>query len=194
MCGRYYVDDETAREIEKVVREAEAKLQICHRGDICPSSHAAVLTGKKPQLTAEEMIWGFPNDQRKGLLINARAESVLEKRTFRDSVLHRRCIIPARQFYEWDSDRNRVTFSREDSSVLFMAGCYQMFQNQERFVILTTQANVSVEKVHDRMPVILEPKELEDWIYDDEYLEFALRKTPVLLKHDQEYEQLNLFS
>ena len=54
---------------------------------------------------AEEMSWGFPQYQKKGLLINARAETALERKMFRDSVLHRRCIIPAKQFYEWDQGR-----------------------------------------------------------------------------------------
>ena len=56
-------------------------------------------------LMAEEMSWGFPQYQKKGLLINARAETALERKMFRDSVLHRRCIIPAKQFYEWDQGR-----------------------------------------------------------------------------------------
>ncbi len=74
MCGRYYVDDETAREIEKVVREIDRKLKVVHTGDVYPSQAAAVLTGKMEGLKAEQMNWGFPGYQRKGLLINARAE------------------------------------------------------------------------------------------------------------------------
>ncbi len=79
---------------------------------------------------------------------------------FRDSVLHRRCIIPAKHFYEWDSDKNKVTFLRKDKSVLYMAGFYNCFQGEDRFIIITTQANTSVQKVHNRMPLILEDKEL----------------------------------
>lgn len=193
MCGRYYVDDETVREIEKVVREVDAKLRKERMGDIYPSQTAAVLTGKTPGLKAEEMNWGFPQYQKKGLLINARAETVLERKTFRESVLHRRCIIPAKHFYEWDSEKNKVTFLREDEPVLYMAGFYNRFQEEERFIIITTQANESVKKIHDRMPLILERQELEDWIYDDSFLEFALHKVPVQLIKHQEYEQQSLF-
>lgn len=89
MCGRYYVDDETAREIEKIVRELDKKLQIERAGDIRPSDAALVLSQREHHLTAEQMNWGFPGFQGKGLLINARAEGVLEKKTFRESVLHR---------------------------------------------------------------------------------------------------------
>ena len=193
MCGRYYVDDETVREIGKIVREVDAKLRKKWTGDVYPSQAAAVLTGKTSALRAEEMNWGFLQYQKKGLLINARTETVLERKTFRDSVLHRRCIIPAKHFYEWDAKKNKVTFLREDAPVLYMAGFYNLFQDKERFIIITTQANASVEQVHDRMPLILEKGELEDWIYDDRFLEFALKKVPVQLKKQQEYEQQSLF-
>ena len=89
MCGRYYVDDDTAREIERIVRDVDKKLQMERVGDVYPSQSALVITGRAPELQAEEMHWGFPQFQNKGLLINARAETVLERKTFRESVLHR---------------------------------------------------------------------------------------------------------
>lgn len=193
MCGRYYVDDDTAREIEKVVHKVDEKLRRERRGDVFPSQSAAVITGRSPHLMAEEMSWGFPQYQKKGLLINARAETVLDRKMFRDSVLHRRCIIPARQFYEWDSEKNKVIFLRENQPVLFMAGFYNYFQHTDHFIILTTQANISVRPVHHRMPLILERKELEHWVYDDAFLEFALHKTPPILQRRQEFEQQSLF-
>lgn len=146
-----------------------------------------------PAFELKEMHWGFPQYQKKGLLINARAETALERRTFCDSVRHRRCIIPAKHFYEWDSDKNKVTFFREDRPVLFMAGFYNRFQNEERFMILTTQANASVNPVHNRMPVVLDESELEDWVYDDKFTEYALHKIPPKLWRKQEYEQQSLF-
>lgn len=193
MCGRYYVDDDTAREIEQVVREVDARLRRECTGDVCPSQPAAVITGRKARLTAEEMVWGFPRYQKKGLLINARAESVLERSMFRDSVLHRRCIIPAKHFYEWDEAESKVTFWQEEEPLLFMAGFYNRFRNEDRFIILTTEANASVSPVHDRMPLLLERRELEDWIYEDQFLDFALHKQQPQLKRWQEYEQQSLF-
>ena len=130
---------------------------------------------------------------KKGLLINARAETALERKMFRDSVLHRRCIIPAKQFYEWDQDKNKVTFLGENQPILFMAGFYNHFQDKDRFIILTTQANESVSPIHYRMPLILDRSELEDWVYEDSFLEFALHKTPSQLARRQEYEQQSLF-
>ena len=193
MCGRYFVDDVVFSEIEKIVPAICADIQKQQAGYIYPSRKALVLTGKGQGLSVEEMLWGFPGYYQKGLLINARAETVLERKTFRDSVLHRRCIIPAGHFYEWDSGKNKATFLRKDGTVLYMAGCYRRFENEDRFVIITTQANDSVSRVHDRMPLILEKDELEAWLYDDHFLNFALNKTPAELEKRQEYEQLSLF-
>ena len=193
MCGRYYVDDETAREIEKLVRELDRKLKIERTGDVLPSQNAMIIKREGNHLAAEQMAWGFPRFDGKGLLINARAESATERKTFRDSVQHRRCIIPAKGFYEWDKSKEKFSYERYDAPILFMAGCYNKYQDQERFVILTTEANPSVSPVHDRMPLILEPEELKDWVLDDKATEYLLNKTPVLLKAHAEYEQMSLF-
>lgn len=193
MCGRYYVDDETAREIKKIVCKLDQKLKIEHTGDILPSQTATVIKGLGDHLSAEQMAWGFPRFDRKWLLINARAESALERKTFRDSIQHRRCIIPAKGFYEWNKCKEKYSYERSDYPVLFMAGCYNWFEEKERFVILTTDANPSVSPVHDRMPLILEPEELKSWVLDDQATEFILHKTPVMLKSDTDYEQMSLF-
>ena len=98
MCGRYYVDDETAREIEKLVRDLDRKLQIERTGDVFPAQNATIIKGQEHHLAAEQMKWGFLGFEKGKLLINARAESALERRAFRDSIQNRRCIIPSRGF------------------------------------------------------------------------------------------------
>jgi len=193
MCGRYYVDDETAREIERLVRKVSAEMAGQKKGDIRPSEKSVALIGEDAHMAAKMMYWGFPQQTQKGLLINARSESVLEKPTFRDSIQKRRCIIPARKYYEWDADKNKAVFSREDGGLLYMAGFYNLYSEQDRFVILTTQANESVRRTHDRMPLILEGRELEDWLYDSIYWKYVLKQIPAQLKKYQEYEQLSLF-
>ena len=80
-----------------------------------------------------------------------------------------------------------------EEPVLFMAGCFNQFQGQNRFVILTTEANASVSMVHERMPLVLESKEIKDWVLDDDAVEFLLHKTPVSLNRKSDYEQIRLF-
>lgn len=196
MCGRYYVDDETAREMERIVRGLDRKQEqrnLGKAGDVCPSQEAAVIREGADELCTEQMRWGFPRFDGKGLLINARAESALDKPSFKDSILHRRCVVPAKGFYEWNRVKEKFCYERADAPVLFMAGCFKEFQGQARFVILTTEANPSVLPVHSRMPLILEEKELEAWLLDDTAAGQILHKTPVLLKSRADYEQMRLF-
>ena len=86
MCGTFYVDDETAREIEKAIRKADeranSKLASSMRltGDIRPSDYATVLSFANKQMTASVKRWGFPGFQSNKLIINARAESALERK------------------------------------------------------------------------------------------------------------------
>lgn len=196
MCSRYYVDDDTVCEIEKIVGEIDREMIDRLTGDIYPSQNALVITAGTADLKdlkARQMPWGFLTSDDNSLLINARTETVRERRMFRDSILLRRCVIPARGFYEWDADKNKATFSGGNGTVLYLAGFYNLFQGQDRFIILTTEANRSVRPVHDRMPLILEEQELRDWVWDDRFLESALKQTPPLLRRRQEYEQQTLF-
>lgn len=216
MCGRYYVDDETAREIRRLILKLDQRFQkksdqnmakepaqktdagslhgqTAASAAVFPSQKAMVIMGRERHLEAEQMVWGFPRFDGRGLLINARAETAAERRTFRESVLHRRCVIPAKGFWEWNKSKEKFSFERRDSQVMFMAGCYDCFDGQDRFVILTTEANPSVKPVHDRMPLILERNELEDWVTDDSAAEYFLHKTPALLEREAEYEQMSLF-
>ena len=183
MCGRYYIDDTTEKEVNSILGNIFQNTDTEQKpaGDIFPSQSAFVIKNQNGHLTAD------------GLLINARAESALERRTFRESVLHRRCVIPARGFYEWDSQKEKFSYERKDGRPLFMAGCFNLHREQDCFIILTTEANSSVASVHDRMPLILEPEELESWVLDDRAAEFILHKTPPLLKSSTEYEQIKLF-
>ena len=200
MCGRYYVDDNTAEEIEKVIRLVEAKangklpvVEHIHRGDVRPSEIAPVLLKKGTILTICNERWGFPGKEGKTLVINARSETVNEKSMFSDSVAHRRIAIPAAGFYEWNKDKKKYTFQRKDKKLLWMAGFYNRFGEEDRFVILTTGANTSMEPVHDRMPLILEEDELIPWIMEDGSCGKILKKTPCQLNRSTEYEQLSLF-
>lgn len=117
----------------------------------------------------------------------------MEKPMFREAVLHRRAVIPATWFYEWDRNKQKHTFRREGGAALFMAGCCRKYEDGDRFVILTTQANASMEPVHDRMPLILEREEAVEWLLEDGTAEELLRKKPPLLERRAEYEQLGLF-
>ena len=66
--------------------------------------------------------WGYPGINGSGVIINARAESVREKKMFRDGIRRRRAVIPARYFYEWSRNKEKNIFRRKDRDTVCMAG------------------------------------------------------------------------
>ena len=198
MCGRYYVDDDTAKEIEKVIRQVDAMirdtsgLNMFRSGDIRPADLAPVIAAHDRQLCIENIRWGIPAYDGK-LVINAKSETVREKKLFADSVEHRRIAIPAAGFYEWNAKKEKYTFRKKARPLIWFAGFYNLERNEDRFVIITTAANASMQPVHDRMPLILENNEIVPWILEEQATDKILNKVPELLDCSTEYEQLSLF-
>lgn len=124
------------------------------------------------------------------LLINARAEGVRTKRAFADSFASRRCVFPAAGFYEWDKQKNKVTFKLEDKPILYLAGIYKPYGAEKRFVVLTREANDSMRPVHDRMPLILTKEEVRPWVRDEEATSTILAKELPQLMTERPYEQM----
>lgn len=192
MCSRYYVDPDMIEEIIKVVQKIDQKIHPT-RKDIRPTDVAPVIGQSEHGLELGICKWGYPLSKGKNPVINARVETVMDKPSFQNGILYHRLLIPAGGFYEWNSLKEKSTFTRPDSSVLYMAGFCDWFENERRFVILTTTANSSMKKVHDRMPLILERGQIADW-FDNNKMSALLYQTPALLNRQAEYEQQSLFS
>lgn len=192
MCGRYYIDDDVEKEIYRIAQEIDESMSVERTGDICPTQEAPVLYGRGDRLHGGEMKWGLTGRDRK-LLINARAETAMDRPTFSDSVRQRRCVIPARHFYEWNREKQKVTFCRKQGETLFLAGFYREQEDGPHFIILTMAANASVHPVHERMPLILKEEEIRSWIWDDSRVCSFLNKSSPLLERRQDYEQMSLF-
>ena len=88
------------------------------------------------------------------------------KPMFRRSLLERRCIVPTTGFYEWDGQKRKYHFRLPGQDRLYLAGLWNTFQGEERFVILTTAPNDTIINVHDRMPVLLTDDEVTPWLHD----------------------------
>lgn len=194
MCGRYYIDDETSREIRKLLEQLDAKFQgrKSKRGDIAPTNQAPVLIGSNNIVQPDLFAWGFPNFKSSGVIINARSETAFDKKMFRESLMSRRCIIPANGFYEWNKNKEKIFFSEPDSDILYMAGIYNTFKEESRFVILTTSANLSMVDVHNRMPLILQNEQINSWLFDNDKTQTLLKQVPIALERKAEYEQTKL--
>ncbi len=192
MCGRYYIDEEIEDVISRLVREIDGRQGAVREGDIRPSESAPVVCVREGRLCAARMRWGLFGKDRK-LLINARAETALARPTFSESVLHRRCIIPARHFYEWDREKQKVTFRNPSREPVYMAGFYRLYEDGLRFIILTTAANASVGPVHERMPLILKERDIRPWIEEESKVRHFLAQSSPMLERVQDFRQISLF-
>lgn len=153
MCGRYasYDDgDEVVKAIYKQALDRWPDTPV-KTGEVFPTETVPVLAG--PHSRPVPMKWGYPGFGGRGVIINARAETVTEKPAFRDSILRARCVVPTCGYYEWNKEKTKFRFNLPDTSTLWLGGFYGKFNNEYRFVILTTAPNGSVWDVHDRMPL-----------------------------------------
>ena len=105
--------------------------------------------------------------------INARADTLEKRPAFRDAFNKRRCVVPADGFFEWagtKEQRQPIWFHRSDGGLLLFAGLYESWQREPdewepTFTIITTDANATVEPIHNRMPVILPEQVVDEWLY-----------------------------
>ena len=174
MCGRYsfILEDEMIRERFGVtVRSAIYKA----RYNCAPTQKLAVISNENPgELSLYR--WGlipfWAKDPAIGnKLINAKSETILEKPSFKNSFRSKRCLVLSDGFYEWKkgADRTPYRITRKDGSAFAMAGIWDKWINQESeeihsFAILTTVPNSLMEKIHNRMPVILDREMEKRWI------------------------------
>lgn len=167
MCGRFTLANPAAafnampwlRDVPKShprynIAPGQGALIICdHSGPVVRLAH-----------------WGFARKRggaTRDLLINARSEKVLETPSFSESFRQRRCVIPADGFYEWRKTANASIphlFQLTSGAPFCLAGLYDRFGDELKFVILTTSANALVKPVHARMPVLLPVSEAMAYI------------------------------
>lgn len=203
MCMWFFYDDSLEEEVWNTVQQIDAKIRRLKeygeiRGDVRPTDTALSLKTEKDSWQLCRQKFGFacniPGERSEGnLVINARSETILQKPLFAHAFEKHRVIIPATGFFEWNSRKEKSKFTGQGGKVLYFAGCYQKDSDQDRFVILTTQANASMASVHDRMPLILEREEISDWLNSEENARRLLSKQPGELVRTTEYEQMSLF-
>lgn len=198
MCGCFFWKKKKSKEVEEELNLSDSNIEDSLEGDITPGSSPIIISknsnisaNAKNDIEIQKMLWGFPSKDNK-LIINARAESVFEKPLFHEGISKNRCVIPAISFYEWDKDKIKVTFSKKDSSLFYLAGFYLIKNNTNFFVILTTKANNSVISVHPRMPLFFEANQVRDWICGNNPERYLQLQMPEL-SSSQSCRQLTLW-
>lgn len=193
MCGRYSLSrdpEDLAREFEVAQVDVREKLEPDY--NVAPTKQVPAIVDRFPggdkeatpvrRLTSVK--WGlipsWAKDAKIGnRLINARLETAHEKPAFRRAFAARRCLLPADGYYEWYGEKKGKKqpffIHRADGGVLAMAGLYEIWRDPEkaesaddRFVwtctVLTTSAEDNLGKIHDRMPLLVEPDKFATWL------------------------------
>lgn len=198
MCGRFYIDDETAREIEKIARRIDRKM--AKTGDVHPSEPALILRADHDSIVSEVLRWGYESGRKNTLVFNARTETVRERPMFRYDFETRRCLIPACKFYEWKDTGAKKKEKYEffaPEEVLYLAGIYHKDPEGDRFTILTREAEGCMVGIHSRMPLILRREDMENWLFSEtEARKLLDRHFEELQRQEsepQEYRQISLF-
>lgn len=189
MCGCFIFKKKSAEQVADDLEIGSNLLETTSEDDVRPGMSPAVIVSDASGISATSMFWGYPMPYRK-LIINARSETAPSKQLFKLAMQKQRCIIPATAFYEWDSNKTKVTFCREDEHVIYLAGIYLFVEAKKQFVILTTAANKSMIRVHDRMPLMIEAKDVNTWLFDSKQAEKMLKSQMPLLKSTYSCHQL----
>ncbi len=148
-----------------------------YRWNIAPSQPVLAVRQREGQREVVGLKWGLvpswsktPDDGPKP--INARAETVATSPAFRAAFKCRRCVIPASAFYEWqkfEGEKRKQPFAivPTDAEVFSMAGVWESWGDcLETCAIITTSPNAVMKPIHNRMPVILAPDEVDRWLDD----------------------------
>ncbi|MFA6027813.1 MAG: SOS response-associated peptidase [Patescibacteria group bacterium] len=171
MCGRYSLIS-SLNELKERFNVKKVSGQLTPRYNAAPSQQLPLIAGDAPQrivLAEWGIIPAWMKDEKSiKRLINAKAETIAEKRTFKQAAEKRRCLIIADGFYEWaeipgTKKKQPFRLTLKNNSPFAMAGIYELKKDKNKqymeFAIITVSANALMAKIHNRMPAILLPED-----------------------------------
>lgn len=152
MCGRYLFKQEIDSKTEDFLNSLEDSVrQDLALQDVYPSNKTLVMG---EDLKLEIMQWGLVKWDDKGLIINARTETLTESSFFKEHFKLRRCLIQAEGFYEWDTHKEKYLVKPVQKEPFYMAGLYTD-EPHPRFCILTTASVGEFATLHSRIPLMI---------------------------------------
>jgi putative SOS response-associated peptidase YedK len=169
MCGRFSLSSRPQAVAELL--DLPQVPELFPRYNVAPTQTVPTAVGDGGGRRLALMRWGIkPSWSPSMLLLNAKAETVATKPTFRKAFRERRCLVPADGFYEWakvGARKQPYLFRLTDGAPFAFAGLWELWQGKPACAIITTQANERVRPVHDRMPVILPREQFDRWLDPD---------------------------
>ena len=181
MCGRFTLTVDPGQ-LQDAFPWAAIPDDFSPRFNIAPTQPVAVIPNDR-QERMDFYVWGlipsWAKDPEIGnRMINARAETLAEKPAFRSAFKRRRCLILADGFYEWQAEEGKKTktpmyIQLASKKPFAFAGLWEIWNGSDgseirSCTIITTQPNQMMAKIHNRMPVILDPKEYPLWLSPEE--------------------------
>jgi putative SOS response-associated peptidase YedK len=182
MCGRFVSTTAPAvlaERFQATVIDPDADA-VPASWNVAPTDVVNAVVYDRGQRRVRPLRWGlvpsWASDPTGGArMINARVETVDRARAFRLALARRRCLVPADGFYEWRRRSARPSafyFRRRDGDLLALAGLWELWRDAggqwlATCSVVTTDATEPVAEIHDRMPVVLDPDEWDEWLDPD---------------------------
>jgi len=182
MCGRF-TQAYTWQQVHDAMSLIGPARNLEPRYNVAPTQDVAVVRLEDEKRRLAMLHWGlipfWAKDEKIGYrTINARCEGIESKPAFREAFKKRRCLIPADGFYEWTGpkgDRHPYRITMKEGGVFAFAGLWERWEKGpepvESFTIITCPANDLIERLHNRMPVILSPDDYGRWLDANDGLE-----------------------
>lgn len=177
MCGRFYLDTLPDEAMEHFTIRSVPTFEVSY--NVAPSQAAlTVRNSKEGDREAVLLRWGlipfWAKDPKIGYkMINARSETAAEKPAFRAAWKKRRCLVAVSGFYEWckqpEGPKQPYAITLKEQSVFAIAGLWESWRDAdgnplETCTLLTTEPNILMQDIHNRMPVILDPENFDAWL------------------------------
>ncbi len=179
MCGRFSLTEQIET-LSLRFKFAVSDISYKPRYNIAPSQQAVVVVQEETRVL-KSMRWGlipaWAKDKKLGYkMINARAETISTKPSYKRLFLSRRCLVLADGYYEWQANNSkqpkipfRITIKSKEPFAF--AGIYDIWNHAQEevysFSIVTTQANHKLRDIHNRMPVVLQEEQESQWLAPD---------------------------
>lgn len=166
MCGRFTLSSN----LEDLKNEYSNNLSgnFPAKYNISPGQTSAVIFFTRNQYKLLNIEWGFKTFRNGNLIINARSETLNKKRSFQELVKFQRCLVPANSWFEWSEPKKPYLIKNKKNKIISFAGLYKIEEDGEKkFIIITSEANGSLRKIHNRTPLVVKQKDFVNWLGDD---------------------------